>query len=356
MESKSQHYFFFGLLLLVIAITAAIFLPYLSALLIAIIFSVLFRPLHRFVAKIFMKGDESSSIASLITLVIITLVIITPLFLIAGKIYIEIQDVYVYLTDEGERSRIILSLNSFTDYISRRFLGIIPAYSFDSFNITTYLQHALEWAFSNVDTIFSSFAKIAINIFILLFALFYMLRDGTSLRRQLIILSPLVDAYDQKIFDKLELAIHSVIKGSIVVGIIQGILTGIGFAIFGVPNPALWGSVAAVAALIPGIGTALVIVPGIIYTFFSGSVGATIGLAIWGLIAVGLIDNFLGPRLIERGVKIHQFLILLSVLGGLSLFGPIGFIIGPLVVSLLYALLDIYKDSVNNKIQKNGAN
>jgi predicted PurR-regulated permease PerM len=180
-----------------------------------------------------------------------------------------------------------------------------------------------------------------------------MLRDGTSLRRQLIRFSPLVDTYDQKIFDKLELAIHSVVKGSLVVGIIQGVLTGIGFAIFDIPNPALWGSIAAIAALIPGIGTALVIVPGIIYSFFSGTMGATIGLAIWGVVAVGLIDNFLGPRLIERGVKVHQFLILLSVLGGITFFGPIGFIIGPLIVSLLYALLEIYKDSLE---KRNGVN
>jgi predicted PurR-regulated permease PerM len=350
MESKTQHYFFFGLMIAALVLTFLIFLPYLTALILALVFSVLFRPLHRFVARIVSKGRESSSLASIVTLIIIALLIITPLLFVAGKIYVEIQDVYVYLTNEAERSRIIVALDSISDKFSSSLFGVSPAYSFESFNVTEYLQQGLEWAFSNLDTLFSGFAKVAVNVFILLFALYYMLRDGRAFKRNLIMFSPLVDSYDERIFDKLENAIHSVIKGSLVVGLIQGILTGIGFYIFGVPNPALWGSVAAVAALIPGVGTSLVVVPGILFLFFSGTTGMAIGLTIWGLIAVGLIDNFLGPRLIEKGVRIHQFLILLSVLGGLTFFGPIGFILGPLILALLFALLEIYKDATSRKI------
>ena len=100
-----------------------------------------------------------------------------------------------------------------------------------------------------------------------------------------------------------------------------------------------WGVVAALAALIPGIGTALVLLPAIGYLFFTGSTGMAIGLLVWGFVAVGLIDNFLGPILVNRGVKIHPFLILLSIFGGPSFFGPIGFVLGPLIVALLFALL-----------------
>jgi predicted PurR-regulated permease PerM len=105
----------------------------------------------------------------------------------------------------------------------------------------------------------------------------------------------------------------------------------------------LWGSFAVVAALIPGFGTALVIVPGVIYLFFASTTLHAIGLLIWGILGVGLIDNYLGPLLVNRGVHIHPFLILLSVMGGLVFFGPIGFIAGPLLVALLFALLEIYK-------------
>src|SRR6185369_1295230 len=112
-----------------------------------------------------------------------------------------------------------------------------------------------------------------------------------------------------------------------------------------VPHPALWGSFAVIAALIPGIGTSLIIVPGVLYLFFTSTNLYALGLFIWGVLAVGLIDNYLGPILVHRGVNIHPFLILLSVMGGLIFFGPIGFIAGPLVVALLFALLEIYKTS-----------
>lgn len=346
MYSKTQHYFFFGLLLGVIALTALIFLPYVTALVLAVVFSTLFRPLHKWVAKVVAKGRQSSSFATIITLVIIAVAIITPLFFLAGQVIVEIENVYIYLTDEGERSKIILMLNDLSESIAGRFFGLAPSYDFESFNVTVYLQNALVWAFANVDTIFQSFAKIAINVFILLFALYYMLRDGGALKRNLIVFSPLIDSYDEQIFTKLEQAIYSVVRGSLAVGLIQGILTGLGFWITGVPNPVLWGSLAVISALIPGVGTSLVLIPGVIYLFMSGATVWAIGLAIWGVLAVGLIDNFLGPSIINRGVNIHQFLILLSVIGGITFFGPVGFILGPMVLALLFALLDIYKDSL----------
>ena len=151
-------------------------------------------------------------------------------------------------------------------------------------------------------------------------------------------------------------AINSVIKGSLVIAIIQGILTGLGFTLFQVPNPALWGSIASITALIPGIGTALVLIPGILYLFFSFKIGLGFGLLAWGILAVGLIDNILGPTLVGRGTKIHPFLVLFGVLGGIQLFGPAGFIAGPLILSLLFALAEIYSKSPAIRIVRENDN
>ena len=134
--------------------------------------------------------------------------------------------------------------------------------------------------------------------------------------------------------------------------LIQGILTAVGFALFGVPNPTLWGSVAAIAALVPSVGTALVLFPAILFLYWSGAALSALGLLLWGATAVGLIDNFLGPKLAGRGMRLHPFLILLSILGGIALFGPIGFLLGPLVLSMLFVLLEIY--SVINKEHESG--
>src|SRR3989344_2444784 len=343
MENKSQHYFFLALLLGVAVLTAFIFLQYLTSLLIAVVFSVVFRPLHRGISKVFSKGHQSSSISTFITLLIVAVLVITPMIFLAKQIYVESENLYYSLTDEGERSTIIQTLNDFSASLSNRLYGVFPAYNFDSFNITKYVQNFLEWSFANLDTIFSSVTRFAIQIFIMLFALFYLLRDGGKLKQDIIAISPLADKYDDKIFAKLKQAIRSVVVGSLVIGFIQGILTGLGFYIFGVPNPALWGSLAVVAALIPGIGTSLVLIPVILYLFFMSTHLHALGLLIWGIVAVGLIDNYLGPLMINRGVHIHPFLILLAVIGGLSLFGPIGFIAGPLILALLFALLEIYK-------------
>ena len=181
-----------------------------------------------------------------------------------------------------------------------------------------------------------------VGIFIFLIALYYLFKDGHKLKTAVVALSPLQDIHDETIFDKLVLAINSVIKGSLAVAFIQGILTAVGLAIFGVPNAVLWSSVAAITALIPGIGTALVLLPAILYLYFSGQTLFAVGLLLWGMTAVGLVDNFLGPKLVERGMRLHPFLILLSILGGISFFGPLGFLLGPLVLSLLFALLEIY--------------
>lgn len=345
MENKSQHYFFLVLLISVIVLTVFIFYPYLTSLLLATVFSVTFRPLHRWVSRIFSRGNQASSLSTFITLFIVAVLVITPLIFLGRQIYTESASLYYSLTEEGQRSHIISTLNSLSQSLSARFFHAFPAYDFSSLNITTYIQNFLEWSFANLDTIFSSVTKLAFQIFIMLFALFYLLRDGYKLKRALIALSPLIDTYDEKIMLKVKQAIRSVVAGSLVVGVIQGILTGIGFYIFGVPNPALWGSFAVVAALIPGFGTSLVLVPGIIYLFFESTQSHAFGLLAWGVLAVGLIDNYLAPVLMNRGIQIHPFIILLSVMGGLVFFGPIGFIAGPLIVALLAALFEIYKET-----------
>lgn len=346
MTPASPNHFFFGLLLAIVILAVFIFLPFLTPIVLAAAIAVVFAPMHRVIVRWFFKDRERSSFGALVTLIVITVIIFIPTLLITGKIYTEVQSMYGFLIDESGRSQIIGALNRGAQSLSHVFLDLYPVYSFDSFNVTGVLQKGLEWLFSNLDTVFSGASKIVLSIFVMLLALFYFLRDGRELKRQIISLSPLGDSDDEKIFKKLEKTIYSIFAGSIAVGIIQGILTGVGFAIFGVPSPALWGSIAAVSALIPGIGTALVVIPGIIYVAFTGSTGSAIGLLVWGILAVGLIDNFLGPIFVNRGVKIHPFLILLSVLGGMIFFGPIGFVLGPIVLAFLFSLLEIYKSSL----------
>lgn len=348
MISGSPNYFFYGLLFVVIILAVLMFLPFLTPIVLAAALSVVAGPLHRKVLSSMFKNKERSGMAAMVTLFIVVVIILVPALFIVGKIYSEIQTMYTYLIDEGNRSTFIASINTWSDLLTLKLFSLYPDYSFDSFNITTILKKGLEWAFANLDSIFTGVTKTVFSGFIMLLALFYFLRDGRELKRQIIAISPLGDADDEKIMRKMQRTIYAIFAGSILIGVIQGTLVGIGFWIFGVPSPALWGFIAAIAALIPGIGTSLVVIPGIAYLFLVGSSGPAIGLLIWGMLAVGLIDNFLGPIFMNRGIRVHSFMVLISVLGGLSFFGPIGFVLGPIILAFLFSLLDIYRTSHNS--------
>ncbi|MEA2715140.1 MAG: hypothetical protein QOG91_168 [Candidatus Parcubacteria bacterium] len=349
MNSRISSYFFFVLLLCAVVAAIVIFLPFLTPVVLAVAVAVLVYPIYRFFCRLFGPKKWGSSLASFLTVLVIAIVIMIPLFFFAARLYDEIHALYGMLTDESGRSELIRSLNSLSAALSDRLFNLFPAYSFDSFNITEYFKSALQWIFSNLNAIFSGFAKVVAFSFVFLIALFYFLRDGEAIKRKFISWSPLLDHHDEYITATLRRAIQSVFAGTIVVCIIQGILTGLGFLFFGIPAPALWGSVAALAALVPGIGTSLVLIPGIIYLIVSGNIPYAVGLAIWGALAVGTVDNILGPYLVNRGIQIHPFLILVSVLGGLATFGPIGFVFGPLIISFLFALLEIYRKSFGQK-------
>ncbi len=323
-KQKSETYFLLTLLLGMIVITFFVFKPFVYALVLAIVFATVFAPWHR---KILVITRDRVGLAALLTTATVLVVIIIPVIFFTTQIFHEGTKLYATLTQADS----ITNLEQF-----------IPVSVSSLFDLPQYAKQGLNWLLPRFGSLVSNAVKGVMGVFIFLISLYYLFKDGKKLKRAIILASPLQDVHDETIFTKLALAINSVIKGNLVVAVIQGILCSIGFLIFGVPNAVFWGSLATIAALIPGFGTALVITPAILLLFFTGATGAAVGLLIWGVVAVGLIDNFLGPKLAEQGMRIHPFLILLSILGGIGFFGPLGFVLGPLTLSLLFALLEIY--------------
>ncbi len=336
-HQKLQPYFLLIFLAGVLVLAFFVFRPFLQVLILASVVAVVFQPLYQ---KILGYTRNRQGVATLATIIVIIIVVLVPLVFLGIQIFKEAQQLYFSFTDTGggEKDAVLSVFNGLMNTVKNYF----PTTQEFSINIDQYLKQGLSWLLQNLGAIFSNFAKLLVSSFIFLIALYYLLKDGRKLKKTLIALSPLTDTDDEAIFKKLELAVNSVIKGNLTIALIQGVLTTVGFALFGVPNAVLWGTVAAIAALIPGIGTALVLIPAIIFLFLTSSVFSAFGLLAWGVIAVGLIDNFLGPKLVGRGMQLHPLIVLLSVLGGLMFFGPIGFLLGPLVASLLFALLDIY--------------
>jgi predicted PurR-regulated permease PerM len=195
----------------------------------------------------------------------------------------------------------------------------------------------------NIAGIFSTTVATVGDIFLFIIAVFYFLKDGKDWKKVVVAVSPLADEDDTVILDHLGNSVSVVMKGYLFIAVVQGILMGCGLAIFGVPNAALWGVVAGVTSVIPMLGTGLVAVPAVLYLLFVGSPFAAVGLAIWAFALVGTIDNFLQPFVVGGKMHISPLLVLFAVLGGVSVLGPVGILIGPLSVSLLYSLIGVYR-------------
>ena len=337
---EAQLRFLLALLAGAVILAFLIFMPFLAPLALAAVFAVVLEPLHK---RILRKLGNRESLAALITVFVTIVCVLVPLTLIGAQIFGEAGQLYGSLIGVGGEDNLIASvIDNLGDRLSGLYPGSETFFRGLSADLDIYAKRGLEWLLSNLGSALSSISAWLLDLFIFFVALYYLLRDGHRLKRQLISLSPLEDKDDEKVLGSLKLAINSVVKGSLAIALIQGAVAAIGFTIFGVPSSVLWGTVAAIAALIPAVGTSLVVLPAIAYLFITGHFLQAIGLAVWGTLAVGLIDNLLGPKLIGSGMRLHPLLVLLAVLGGIAFFGPIGIFLGPLTLSLLFAFIQIY--------------
>ncbi|MSU55399.1 MAG: AI-2E family transporter [Candidatus Taylorbacteria bacterium] len=346
-QKKLEGYFLIFLIVGILILGYYILLPFLSAFIIASVASVIFQPVYR---KILALSGNRHGLSAFFTSLLLAIFILVPIFILGIQVFKEAEQLYESIIfDNGARDAVVEFLNRISGFVENSF----PWLSSGSFSVDVndYLGKALSATAGSLGNIFSSLAQFLTNIFVFLITLYYLFKDGDKLINAVIHYSPLSDQDDRVILSKLQQATNSSIKGSLAIGFIQGILCAIGFTIFNVPNPILWGAVAAISALIPGIGTALVLTPSILYLFISGQEPLGVGLLLWSFVAVGLIDNLLGPKLIGKGMNLHPLLVFLSVLGGIIFFGPLGFILGPLVLNTLFALLEIYSRLIKPTVQ-----
>jgi predicted PurR-regulated permease PerM len=326
-----ERYFFFGLLFATILFTLLIFRPFWIVLVLGISFAIVLYPIHQW----FLKWRIPNSLASFLTVTLFTIILCGPLLGIGVLIFKQSDQLYNSVASEG-------GAEPFIDKIENTVNRILP--DGVNFNMQQKTSEFVSYLSKNTASIFTTTVSAFFSFILMLLIIFYALKDGTHWRSTVMVLSPLSDKDDEKIMSRLERAVNGVITGNLLICLIQGLMVGIGLWIFGVPNGALWGVVAAVASLLPTFGTSLVTVPAILYLLSTGHTNAAIGLIAWSALAVGMIDNFLSPVLVGRKTNIPALLILFAVLGGISLLGPVGILVGPLTISLLYTLISIYRN------------
>jgi predicted PurR-regulated permease PerM len=318
-------------MILVAALALFVFLPELNVIVLGISFAVLFQPWYDWLRGAIGSWRGRDTIAAGLIVFAAILIILVPLIFFGFQIFLEAQGLYGRFSNGGSAP--------LADIFRQGVHNVFPSLNID-FN--AYAQQALSVVLSHIGPIFSGVLAAVGSLFLSFFAFYYFLKDGPGLRPKIVAGSPLTDARTEEILDKLHDMASSVIRGSLVVSALYGIFVGLGFFIFGIPSAILWGGVTVVASFIPVFGVMLVVVPGIIYLAATGSTIAAFGLVAWTFAVSIFMENFLRPRLLGRRAKIHPLLMLLAVLGGLSFFGPIGILLGPLVLSLLLTLFEIY--------------
>lgn len=191
----------------------------------------------------------------------------------------------------------------------------------------------------------SQTATFFLLVFVMLYALFYFLVGGREAMQKVLYYSPLPPEDEERLVGRFLSVARATVKGTLVVGVAQGTLGGIGFWVAGIGGAVFWGAVMTGLSVIPSIGTALIWVPGVIYLFAVGKTAAAIGLLAWCSLIVATIDNLLRPVLVGRDTKLPDVLILIATLGGIVLFGITGFVIGPLIASMFVTIWEIYGEA-----------
>jgi predicted PurR-regulated permease PerM len=268
-----------------------------------------------------------------------------PLFGLGVLVFKQSQNIYQVIVQHGGNA------GSFISSINHSINSVLPPEV--SFDLSAKVSNLIYSISNNIAKIFSTTLSAIFSFILLLLIIFYTLKDGREFKEELIKLSPLSEEDNKKILGGLRRAINAVIRGYLVIALAQGLLMGIGLWIFGVPNAALWAVVTAFTSMIPTIGTSLVSIPSIVFLYATGHTTSAIGLLVWALLLVGTIDNLLSPFVVGSGANLPPFMILFAVLGGVVLLGPIGLLIGPLAVSLLYTLISIYKNEYQGNTNQN---
>ncbi|MFL6333238.1 MAG: AI-2E family transporter [Pyrinomonadaceae bacterium] len=184
-----------------------------------------------------------------------------------------------------------------------------------------------------------------VEVFFVIFTMYYLFRDGERLRSAAYDITPLSDEKAREIFDRTGEVIGASVYGVLVIAVVQGVLGGLAFWVLGLPSPLLWGVVMIFLSMIPMLGAFIVWVPAAIYLGLSGHWAKALMLTVWGALVIGSVDNFLRPKLVGERTRLHELLIFFSVLGGLQVFGVLGIVLGPVIVAITIALLDVLRQA-----------
>ena len=340
-DSAMQNKFFIALLILVsvafILLMSGFFQPIFWATAIGIIFI----PVQRFLEKSF---GNRTSLAAVCTVILIFFTVLVPGLFIASAVATEAVQFYSRIQSGEIDPGIVLRwleqmLPQLIGFAERIGINVdqIPE------KLSTLAVKGSQFMAGLAITAGQNVARFAVMFFLMLYLLFFILRDGNALLEQLIRALPLGDQRERALFAKFAEVSRATIKGTLVVGVVQGTIGGILFLALGIEGAVFWGVVMVLLSVLPAIGAALVWAPAAIFLLATGAYIKALIMVLVGVLVIGLVDNLLRPILIGRDTQMPDYLILFSTLGGLTLFGISGFVIGPVIAALFLVVWEMFE-------------
>ena len=333
LESKT-----FILLLGAVSVAFAwIIWPFFGAVFWGVVLAIMLAPVY---ARLVRRVPRRPSVAAMATVLVCVLGVIVPLALLAVALVREgtamYQNILSRQIDFGAYFQGIV--NGLPPWVLKALdalgLGNIAAVQ-DS--LSSGAVEASRFAATHAFNIGQNAFNLVLNLAIVLYLLFFLLRDGPTLAAKIENAIPLAGEQKHDLFVKFAAVIRATIKGNAAIAVVQGVLGGVALALLGIQGALLWGALMAVLSLVPVVGAALVWAPIAVYFLFTGAVFKGVALMVFGVVVIGLVDNLLRPVLVGKDTKMPDYLVLISTLGGIALFGFNGFVIGPLVAALFIA-------------------
>jgi predicted PurR-regulated permease PerM len=345
LDDRQKAYRAFVLLLVVVV--SAVFLYMIRGFLVTVLMAAIFAGLsYPIFTRVLPLVRGSRPAASVLTLLIVLLVIVGPVVAFLGIVATEAvsisQSVTPWVTEQlrepGGLGRLLERIPYFSQ-LQEQYRAysaqILEKLGELAGRVSSFLVNSLSAATRGT-------VGFLFQLFVMIYAMFFfLLGGGQGLRRGLALL-PLPESDTELLVGKFVSVARATLKGTFVVGLVQGGLAGLGFAVTGIQGATFWGTIMVVLSVVPGIGTALIWAPAVVYLFAVGRPVAAVGLAIWCAVVVGTVDNFLRPKLVGADTKMPDLLILLSTFGGLSMFGAVGLVLGPIIAALFIAVWQIY--------------
>ena len=332
-------------LLLVVAVTVlflAVTWPFFKPLLLGALLAGLFHPFYRWITRLL---GGRASLGALVTLLVLLVLGLAPLSAFLGIVLQQALTMSDHAIPWLNQHLGAATTFNVQEWVVHRFPALakyMPSQEQLVQQVGIAAKAAGTFLVGFASRMTATTATFLLNLFVMLYAMFFFFRDGHKILERIFYYTPLSDEDETRMFAQFASITRATIKGTLVIGIIQGALAGFAFWVAGIEGAALWGTIMTILSIVPGIGSALVWVPAAIILFITGQHLTAILLATWCAAVVGTVDNFLRPVLVRRDAQMPDLLILVGTLGGLFLFGLIGFIVGPIVCGLFLTVWDIY--------------